>query len=317
MSRMDKHRPNMLQGLLALTNRELKKWMKEPMILLMAIFQPILWMGLFGKSMSGMFAANSLGNMQIPDQIPIPGTYVTPQVNGVVYVSGAWISQMLQQMLSETGTKALQNVFGVADYFSYMAMGMVSMIVMFTTMFSGMSIVWDRRLGFLDKVLSTPVSRAAIILSKVFNAALRAMFQATIIIALAVVFGLQVSSTFTPFNLLGVYAAIFLLSVGLSSLFLALALRSTKQETQMAIVNLINMPLTFTSNAFVPISTMPELLQPIARVNPVTYLTDAVRQLTVLPLNPSALLVDFAYLGVFAVVFSSIGIILSWRYLTK
>lgn len=317
MSRIDKHRPNMFQGLLALTNRELKKWVKEPMILLMAIFQPILWMGLFGKSMSGMFAANSLGNMKIPDQIPVPGTYVIPQVNGVVYISGAWLSQVLQQMLQEAGTKALQNVFGVADYFSYMAMGMVSMIVMFTTMFSGMSIVWDRRLGFLDKVLSTPVSRAAIILSKVFNAALRAIFQATIIIALAVFFGLQVSSTFTPLNLLGVYAAIFLLSTGLSSLFLALALRSTKQETQMAIVNLINMPLTFTSNAFVPISTMPELLQPIARVNPVTYLTDAVRQLMVLPLNPSALLVDFAYLGVFAVVFSFIGIILSWRYLTK
>ncbi|MCS7113929.1 MAG: ABC transporter permease [Candidatus Bathyarchaeota archaeon] len=317
MSETNEYRPSKLQGLLALTNRELKKWVKEPMILAMAIFQPILWMGLFGKSMSGMFAANSLSSIQIPDHIPIPGTYIIPQVNGVVYVSGAWLSQVLQQMFSEIGTKALQNIFGVADYFSYMAMGMVSMIVMFTTMFSGMSIVWDRRLGFLDKVLSTPVSRAAIILSKVFNAALRAMFQATIIIALAVVFGLQVSPTFTPINVLGVYAAIFLLSTGLSSLFLALALRSTKQETQMAIVNLINMPLTFTSNAFVPISTMPELLQPIARINPVTYLTDAIRQLMVLPLDLTALLIDFAYLGVFAVVFSSIGIMLSWRYLTK
>jgi len=188
---------------------------------------------------------------------------------------------------------------------------------MFTTMFSGMSIVWDRRLGFLNKVLSTPVSRGAIIFSKVLNAALRAMFQATIILILAVIFGLQVSSTFNVLNIFGIYAAVFLLCVGLSSVFLALALRSTKQETQMAIVNLINLPLMFASNTFYPISMMPWWIKSIAQVNPVSYLTDAVRQLTVLPLDASALMLDFTYLSIFAAVVSFIGIALSWRYLTK
>jgi ABC-2 type transport system permease protein len=184
-------------------------------------------------------------------------------------------------------------------------------------MFSGMSIVWDRRLGFLNKVLSTPVSRGAVILSKIFNASLRAMFQATIILALAVLFGLQVSSTFNVLNILGLYAAVFLLCVGLSSIFLALALRSTKWETQMAIVNLINLPLMFASNTFFPISQMPDWIQAIARVNPISYLTDAIRQLTVLQLDASSLVVDFAFLGIFAIVFSVVGIALSWRYLTK
>ncbi|MGB9960033.1 MAG: ABC transporter permease [Candidatus Bathyarchaeales archaeon] len=319
MSKANEYHPSMLRGLWALTVRELKKWLKEPIILLMAVLQPVIWMGFFGKAMNlnEMFSANSLTNIQIPDAIPIPGNYVIPPVNGVVYVSGAWISQMLQQMFSNIGTSVMQNTFGVADYFSYMAVGMISMIVMFTTMFSGMSIVWDRRLGFLDKVLSTPVSRAAIILSKMFNAALRAMFQATIILALAVLLGLKVSSTFTPLNLLGIYAAVFLLSMGLSALFLALALRSTRQETQMAIVNLINMPLMFASNTFFPIKMMPTWIQAIASVNPVSYLTDALRQLTVFSLDVSALITDFIYLGIFAAVLSVIGVVLSWRYLTK
>jgi ABC-2 type transport system permease protein len=166
-------------------------------------------------------------------------------------------------------------------------------------------------------VLSTPVSRGAIIFSKVLNASLRSMFQATIILMLAVIFGLTVSPTFNPFNILGIYAAIFLLCLGLSSVFLALALRSTKWETQMAIVNLINLPLMFASNTFFPISQMPSWIQAIASVNPISYLTDADRQLTVLQLKASSLMFDFAFLGVFAVVFSFIGIALSWRYLTK
>ncbi len=319
MSRANEYHPSMLRGLWALTVRELKKWLKEPIILMMAVLQPVIWMGLFGKAMNlnAMFSTNNLNNISIPDAIPIPGNYVIPPVNGVVYVSGAWISQILQQMFSDVGTSVMQNTFGVTDYFSYMAVGMISMIVMFTTMFSGMSIVWDRRLGFLEKVLSTPVSRAAIILSKMLNAALRAMFQATIILALAVLLGLKVSSTFTPLNLLGIYAAVFLLSMGLSALFLALALRSTRHETQMAVVNLINMPLMFASNTFFPIKMMPEWIQTIASVNPVSYLTDALRQLTVFSMDTSALITDFIYLGVFAVVLSVIGVLLSWRYLTK
>jgi len=312
MSTSNEHHPSRFHGIWALTKRELKKWLKEPIILLMAILQPVIWMGLFGKAMNlgNMFSSS---NISVPPVITLPGNVVIPPQSGTINISGTALSQMLGNL----GPNIMQNIFGVKDYFSYMSVGMISFIVLFTTMFSGMSIVWDRRLGFLNKVLSTPVSRGAIILSKVFNASLRAMFQATIILALAVVFGLQVSSTFSLLNILGLYAAVFLLCVGLSSVFLALALRSTKWETQMAIVNLINLPLMFASNTFFPISQMPDWIQAIARVNPISYLTDAMRQLTVWQLDASALIVDFAFLGVFAAVFSVIGIALSWRYLTK
>ena len=318
MSKMNEYHPSKFHGIWALTKRELKKWLKEPIILLMAILQPILWMGLFGKAMNidNMSASANFGNINMPN-LTLPGSYATPPVTGYITIPGSQISAMFQQALANIGPNAMQNIFGVKDYFSYMSVGMISFIVMFTTMFSGMSIVWDRRLGFLNKVLSTPVSRGAIIFSKVLNAGLRSMFQATIILILAVIFGLQVSSTFTPLNIFGVYAAIFLLSVGLSSVFLALALRSTRQETQMAIVNLINLPLMFASNSLFPISMMPDWIQVIVRVNPVSYLTDALRQLVILPLDSSLLMFDLTYLSIFAVVFSFIGIALSWRFLTK
>jgi ABC-2 type transport system permease protein len=312
MSNFNEHHPSKLHGIWALTKRELKKWLKEPIILLMAILQPVLWMGLFGKAMNigNMF---STGNINLPSVIPIQGNFIIPPQSAGVNINGTALSQMFAGF----GPTLMKNIFGVTDYFSYMSIGMISFIVMFTTMFSGMSIVWDRRLGFLNKVLSTPVSRGAIIFSKVLNASLRSMFQATIILMLAVIFGLTVSPTFNPLNILGIYAAIFLLCLGLSSVFLALALRSTKWETQMAIVNLINLPLMFASNTFFPISQMPSWIQAIASVNPISYLTDANRQLTVWQLNASSLMFDFAFLGVFAVVFSFIGIALSWRYLTK
>jgi len=308
MSGANEYHPSLTRGLWALTVRELKKWLKDPVMVLMLVLQPLIWMGLLGKSMNigALFTSGNLGNISVPDL-----------TIGNVTIPGTLIEQQLQQMFSGIGTTVMKNTFGVADYFSYMAVGMISMIVMTTTMFSGMSIVWDRRLGFLDKVLSTPVPRGAIIFSKVLNATLRAIFQATIILALAYILGLQLSSTFTLLNLLGIYAAIFLLGVGLSSVFIAFSLRSTRMERPMQIISLIMMPLMFASNTFFPISLMPDWMQMIARVNPLSYVTDAVRQLTILPLDASALVIDFVYLGIFAAVLATIGIVLSWRYLTK
>jgi ABC-2 type transport system permease protein len=73
----------------------------------------------------------------------------------------------------------------------------------------------------------------------------------------------------------------------------------------------------FASNAFFPTALMPSWLQTIARVNPLTYTTDAVRQLLVFDTNGAQLLIDFTYVGVFALVAATIGIVLSWRYLSK
>ncbi len=273
---------NPFHGFWALTNRELKKWYKEPFILFISIVQPVIWMGLFGKAMN--INAMFTNNPNIPPE---------------------FANQIMRQ------------TFGTSDYFSYMAVGILSFVSLFTTMFSGMSIVWDRRLGFLNKVLSTPVARSSIVLSKVMSATIRSLIQASIVLGIAFLFGLQTGPSFTPLNILGVFAATFLICIGLSSIFLLIGIRSTRWETQMAVMNLLNLPLMFTSNSLFPISTMPDWLQIIAKVNPLTYTSDAVRQLLLYETDVAQLLFDFTYLGIFAAVFASIGIVLSWKYLSK
>jgi ABC-2 type transport system permease protein len=199
-----------------------------------------------------------------------------------------------------------------------MAVGMIAFTALFTTAFSGMSVVWDRRLGFLNKALSTPVSRGVIIFSKVLSATLRSMFQGGIIILIAIAFGLQFGASFNPIYILGVFAMLFLICMGLSSMFIAITIRSTRIETPMAVMNLITLPLMFASNAFFPTSIMPSWLQAVAQVNPMSYTTDAVRQLLIYNTTDVVQVgIDFAYVGVFAVMVATIGILLSWRFLNK
>jgi len=211
----------------------------------------------------------------------------------------------------------MMHTFGTADYFSFMAMSMVAFTVVFTTAFVGMSVVWDKRLGFMNKVLSTPVSRSVIILSKVLAASVRAIFQAAIVMLVAFALGITTGSNFTILSLLGVFAIVFLISVGLSSFFTALTLRATRMEMPQAIFQLITLPLMFASSAYFPIAQMPSWLQTIANVNPISYTIDAVRRLMVFSDGFGPLPLDFAYVGIFAVIVTAICVVLSWRYLNK
>ncbi len=85
----------------------------------------------------------------------------------------------------------------------------------------------------------------------------------------------------------------------------------------MAIMNLLNLPLLFASNALFPTKLMPDWLRAFSEINPVTYGTDVARQLILYTPDVGAVMSDFLFLGVFAAIFATIGIVLSWRYLTK
>ncbi|MDH4123398.1 MAG: ABC transporter permease, partial [Thermoplasmata archaeon] len=177
----------------------------------------------------------------------------------------------LSGLVGSAGSGMFENLFGTSDYFSFMAVGIIPMVILFTTMFGGMSIVWDRRLGFLNKVLSTPVARSSIVFSKVFTSVLRSLAQVIIVILAALALGLVLRPDFDVASLLLVFGAALLLAIGLASMFIAIAVRSRRWETQMAIANLLNLPLLFASNALFPVRLMPDWLQTVANVNPVSY----------------------------------------------
>jgi ABC-2 type transport system permease protein len=209
-----------------------------------------------------------------------------------------------------------QSFFGTTSYFSFLACGMLAFIVLFTSAFSGMSVVFDRRFGFLNKALSTPVARGSIVMAKILQSVGRSLVQAAIILVIAVALGMDVTH-FTVLGFAGAFFAIFLMGMGLSALFTMLALRSADWQTQMAIINLINMPLLFASNALFPSKIMPTWLQYVVKVNPVSYANDATRQLLIGATGMTSLLVDFSVLIAFAAILSAIGIVLSWRFLSK
>jgi ABC-2 type transport system permease protein len=196
-------------------------------------------------------------------------------------------------------------------------MSMVAFTVVFTTAFTGMSVVMDKHLGFMNKVLSTPVARSTIVMSKVFSASVRAMFQAAIVMVIAFAIGLTTGSNFTVWSLLEVFAIVFLVSVGLSSFFTALTLRTNRMETPQAIFQLVTLPLMFASSAYFPIKNMPDWLQAIANVNPISYMIDAVRRRMVFSDGFGPLPLDFAFVGVLEIVVTAICVVLSWRYLNK
>jgi len=294
-----------LHGLWALTNRELKKWYKAPVVFMLTLIQPIIWLGLLGNALN-------LGSLVSSSSLTI-----SPQAISSLQLTTAQVAG-LQSIFSSIGSSILQNTFGTTSYISFMAVGMIAFTALFTTMFSGMSVVWDRRLGFLNKALSTPVSRAAIILSKVLSATLRSMFQAAIILIIAIPFGFTFGSAFTPLNILGVFLFLFLICIGLSSLFIAINIRSTRIETPMAVMNLLNLPLTFASSAFFPVDRMPGWLQTVANINPLSYTIDGCRQLLInTTIDFGKLAFQYAYVGIFAAILATAGIILSWRYLNK
>ncbi len=282
---------NPFHGLWAMTNRELKKWYKVPVLLLMSLIQPVIWLGLFGKAMNfgGLFTGSSFS---------FPGIVLT------------------KEQIDAIANLFMKNTFGTTDYFSFLSVGMLSFIVLFTSMFSGMSIVWDRRFGFLEKILSTPLARGSIIMGKVLSSVVRSLAQAAIVLVIAVLLGMQVSNM-TVLGLAGTFLALFLVSFGFSSLFIMLALRSTDWQSQMAIMNLLNLPLVFASNALFPSKFMPEWLQVVVQINPMSYATDAGRQLLLGMSGMASLSFDFAYLTGFAVLFAVVGIVLSWRLLSK
>jgi ABC-2 type transport system permease protein len=271
-----------LHGLWALTNRDLVKWYKNPIQLFISLIQPVVWLGLFGKALN----------------------------------FGAFISSQ-PGVTSEQITAIDLATFGTTSYYSFLAVGMLSFIILFTAAFAGMSVVWDRRFGFMNKALSTPVGRGAIITSKVLQSVIRSLVQAALVLGIAVALGMD-TAHLSLLTVGGSFAILFLMSFGLSSLFVMLALRSSDWQTQMAVINLLNLPLLFASNAMLPVTIMPGWLQTVVKLNPVSYANDATRQMLLGSTTTLApLWADFGVLAAFAGILSFLGIVLSWKLLTK
>jgi ABC-2 type transport system permease protein len=168
---------------------------------------------------------------------------------------------------------------GNLRYLDFMAPGILAQSVLFIAIFYGIAIIWERDLGIVQKFLVSPTPRAALVLGKALSAGVRALSQAVIVYALAVL--MQVQVRWQPLALLCVVCVVLCGAAFFSTLSLIIACIVKTRERFMGIGQILTMPLFFASNAIYPIAMMPKWLQVISNANPLTYEVDALRTLMV------------------------------------
>jgi ABC-2 type transport system permease protein len=166
-----------------------------------------------------------------------------------------------------------QGATGDLDLQTFMFPGILATSTMFTAVFSAISIVWDREFGFLREMLVAPVRRASIIGGKALAGALVATAQSVLVLALAPVVHVPLSVGLVAV-LLG---EVFLLSLMLTALGLAVVARITQVQTVMGLMQVMVLPLSFLSGALYPLSNLPAWLSVAVKLNPLTYAVHPVR----------------------------------------
>jgi ABC-2 type transport system permease protein len=161
--------------------------------------------------------------------------------------------------------------------------------VLFVAIFSGMAIIWERDLGITQRVLVAPAFRSAVILGKAVSAAMRAVIQVAVVLAVVAV--LRIPLDWSVFGVVGSLVAVLLGATMLSALSMVIASMVRSREQFMGLGQLVTLPLLFASNALYSVSIMPGWLQVVARFNPLTYLVEMLRHLLV-GVGPNRLLLD-------------------------
>ena len=155
-----------------------------------------------------------------------------------------------------------------------MTPGVIILTAIFTSIFGGVNTLWDRRYGFMNKALTSPISRSAIALGKMSAISLIAAMQASLIIGIALAIGVNFPN---PIMIIPIMAVVILFSLGFSGISVMVAATAKSQETFWGVINFLGMPLFMLSPALFPLELLPDWLAIIAKLNPVTYTVLLVR----------------------------------------
>jgi len=193
---------------------------------------------------------------------------------------------------------------GEGNYMNFLAPGIIGMSIIFTSIFSGIQVIWDRQFGFLKETMVAPVSRFNIMIGRTLGGATIAAIQGMVVFILALIF-----TSFRPYNwFLVLPAVLVMLLVGTMFTALGTAIASQLEDMQgfQLIINFLVMPLFFLSGALFPLSGLPSVLIIITKFDPLSYGIDAFRIL----LSHSgvySLTLDISVLAIITLVFLSVG----------
>lgn len=175
--------------------------------------------------------------------------------------------------------------FGV-DFLKFMYPGIIAMNVMGIAFFSTVSTVWDREFGFLREILVAPVSRLAIVIGKILGATTVASLQALILLILAPLIGVQLSFLIV----LQIFFVMLLLSFAISGIGLFIASLMKTTESFGIVMQVLIFPMFFLSGAFFPLTNVPKWMEILAKINPLSYGVDSMRQIILAPEVPQKIL---------------------------
>ncbi|XBL81477.1 ABC transporter permease [Mycobacterium shigaense] len=186
---------------------------------------------------------------------------------------------------------------GSVSYLAFLAPGIIAQSALFSSIFYGIQIIWDRDAGVLAKLMVTPAPASALITGKAFAAGVRSVAQVVGVLALAYV--MNVGLTVNPLRILAAMVVVMLGAAFFACQSMTLAGLVRSRDRLMGIGQAITMPLFFGSNALYPVDVMPSWLRVLSTVNPLSYEVDALRAMLIgTPLNP----LDFSVLAAAAVI---------------
>jgi ABC-2 type transport system permease protein len=177
------------------------------------------------------------------------------------------------------GRSVDKQVIGTDDYIGFMLPGIIAFTVVGNGVSGAMPLLWDKEQGYLDKLMSMPIARSSVIVSRfVFQVGLGSA-QTLLVLIVALAMGVDFATG--PGGVLVILLAAALLTMALTSVFIALAYYVPGHGTFFAITGFVTLPLLFLSNAFVPLDAMPRWMEVVARANPLTYAIEAMRILVI------------------------------------
>ena len=163
---------------------------------------------------------------------------------------------------------------GQGNYLEFIAPGIIGMSIIFTAIFNGMQVIWDRQFGFLKETMVAPVSRLSIMFGRTLGGATVAATQGTLVLFIAIFAG------FRPTSWLGIVPALFvmlLIALLFSAIGITVASKLKDMQGFQLIMNFLVMPLFFLSGALFPLGGVPAALLFVARLDPLSYGVDALR----------------------------------------
>lgn len=217
-------------------------------------------------------------------------------------VVSSFISPLLWLFVFGSGLGASVSLYGVS-YQLFIFPGVLSMSLLFTSIFYGVYIIWDRKLDFLKEVLVAPVSRTTIFIGKMLGGCTEAMMQSLLLLAVGFFIGIPL----TPQSFVYSILILFMMSVAMVSLGLVIGSNLTNPEGFGLVSNFVIWPLFFFSGALFPVSNLPSWLEFLTYLDPMAYGVDLLRG-AILNIQSFPTYLDVSFLIIFSLLTMLFGV---------